>query len=109
MHTFIEHVQYLRLANRLAFLATFFPLDSKAYDALFDTELEKLIARIKDPAVRQELEDIQGFRWTRYIAASVRNSGVNDQRELDERTHESCGLDYRDRRQRRRFVRPGCE
>ncbi len=88
MHTFIEHVQYLALANRLAFLETFYPLDSDAYDALFEAELEKLIARIKEPTVRGELEDIRGFRWTHYIAASVRNSGVTDPRELDERTHE---------------------
>jgi len=88
MHTFIEHVQYVRLFNQLQFLETFFPLDSEAYDALFETELEKLAGKIEYAAVKSELEELRGFRWTAYIAASVRNSGINDQRELDERTHE---------------------
>jgi hypothetical protein len=88
MHTFLEHIQYLRLFNRLQFLETFYPIDSKAYDALFEVELDVLIARIMDPIQRKELEGVKGFGWTNYIAKSVRNSGVSDARELDERTHE---------------------
>jgi hypothetical protein len=58
------------------------------YDHLFDKELEKVIARTHDPAHRQALERMRGFNWTCYIAASIRNSGYRDQREIQERTHD---------------------
>lgn len=67
---------------------TFFGLDPKQYNRLFDQELEKVIARTSDPAHRQALEKMHGFGWVAYIAASVRNSGCRDQREIQEKAHD---------------------
>jgi hypothetical protein len=96
MHSFFNWVSdetnNRRLQSELrlleGFLETFYPIDPEAYDALFGVELRRLAARLTDPHVRKELEAIEDFAWTAYIAASVRNSGVSDPREVDERTHD---------------------
>ena len=88
MHTFFEYAQYVTLANRLKLLETFFPLDSGAYDSLFATELKRLAMQTPDPTARKEFEELENFKYTNYIRAAVRNSGVNDPRELDEKVHE---------------------
>ncbi|MGO9110088.1 MAG: hypothetical protein ACLP9L_12720 [Thermoguttaceae bacterium] len=67
---------------------TYFSFDPKQYNELFDQELEKVIAKTRDPAHRQALERMQGFNWMGYIAASVRNSGCRDQREIQEKSHD---------------------
>ena len=74
--------------SRFRLIETFFGLDPKQYDALFDAELQKVIARTQDPKHRQALEGMRGFGWVSYIAAAVRNSGWRDQREIQERSHD---------------------
>lgn len=88
MHTFIEHVYLLQLAARLRLLENFYPLNPQTYDDMFVAELKRLATRINNPAIRQELEELENFGFTRYISASVRNSGDFDARTLDEKTHD---------------------
>lgn len=78
--------QWARLQSLLE--ATWFTFDPKQYDQLFDDELQKVVARVSDPACRQSLEGMQGFEWAGYIAAMVRRAGFRDRREQEEKTHE---------------------
>ena len=83
MKTFWAWLADLRLLGENCF-----SFDPKEYNELFDMELEKVIERVRDPAHRQALERMRGFGWVSYIAASVRNSGIRDQREVQERAHD---------------------
>jgi len=69
-------------------IETYYGLDPAEYNNLFDAELEKVIEQVRDPAHRQALEGMRGFRWLSYIAAAVRNAGFRDQREVQERAHD---------------------
>jgi len=80
MRTFQE---WSRLQSLLE--AAWYSYDRAQYNALFDSELEKVIARVKDP---QALERLKGFDWLSYIVGSVWHAGFRDQRERDEKTHE---------------------
>ena len=64
---------------------TYFTFDANQYNALFDSELEKVVARVKDP---RSLEAMRGFDWLAYISSWVRHAGYRDQREIQERAHE---------------------
>ena len=86
MQTFYEWLSQLRLQSLLA--ESWFTFDPQAYNRLFDEELEKLAARVRDPAHRQVLERMRGFNWLAYIAAAVRNAGFRDYRDGQERTHD---------------------
>ena len=87
IHTRMENFwQWLRLRHLLA--ETYFSFNAQAYNALFDEELEKVIARTSDPAHRQVLERLRGFDWLAYISSWVRHAGYRDQREIQERTHD---------------------
>jgi hypothetical protein len=77
---------WLRLRSLLE--AAWYSFDAKQYDQLFNSELEKVIARVKDPVCRQALERMRGFDWTEYISSWVRHAGYRDQREIQERTHD---------------------
>jgi hypothetical protein len=59
--------------------------DPAAYDRLFDGQLQKLLPTLTDPAQRGRME---GFGWTNYIAASLRNAGFRDQGHLEELIHD---------------------
>jgi hypothetical protein len=83
MQTFLQWLSQLNLLRE-----TYYTFDPKQYDAIFDTKLEKVIARTSDPAHRQILERMRGFSWLSYIAGSVRHAGYRDQREVQERTHD---------------------
>jgi hypothetical protein len=63
-------------------------LNPAEYDALFHTELERLLPRISDPAEAQRLRGLFGNEWTNYIAASLRNAGFRDQASLQEKIHD---------------------
>jgi hypothetical protein len=78
--------QWARLQNLLE--AAWYSFDPAQYNALFDSELEKVIARVRDPAHRQVLERLKGFDWLSYIIGSVWHAGYRDQRERDEKAHE---------------------
>ena len=83
MQTFYEWVRRTRLVAE-----TYFTFSAVQYDRLFGTELEKVIARVRDPAHRRVLEGMRGFNWLAYIAAAVRNAGFRDYRDGQERTHD---------------------
>jgi hypothetical protein len=68
--------------------AAWYTFDPQAYNQLFDGELEKVVARVKDPACRQAMERLRGSDWTGYIASMVRHAGYRDRREIQEKTHE---------------------
>ena len=78
--------QWVRLRHLLE--AAWYSFDPKQYNDLFDEELEKVIARVRDPAHRQVLERLRGFDWTGYVAGWVRHAGYHGYREAQERTHE---------------------
>ena len=82
METFWQWLSHLKL------IETYYGLDPAEYNHLFDMELEKVIARTRDPAHRQALESMKGFHWISYIAAAVRGAGYRDQREIQERAHD---------------------
>jgi hypothetical protein len=84
IHTRMENFwQWLRLRHLLA--ETYFSFDPAQYNAIFDDELEKVIARVRDP---RSLESLRGFDWLSYIVCWVRHAGYRDQREVQERTHD---------------------
>ena len=69
-------------------LESYYGLAPDEYNALFNSELEKVIGRVRDPAQQAALQRMRNFNWVGYIAASVWNAGYRDQRERDEKTHE---------------------
>jgi hypothetical protein len=83
METFWD---WLKLRSLLE--AAWYTFDAQAYNALFNDELEKVIARVKDPAHHQVLERLRGFDWTGYVAGWVRHAGYHGYREAQEKTHE---------------------
>ena len=85
METFVE---YLDLLSRLWLLETYFTFDAAQYNRLFDDELAKLSA--SSPEHRQAIERMLGFNWVGYIAKSLRNAGYRDQREIQERAHDTA-------------------
>ncbi len=94
MRTFYEFLSDLAL-----FAEAYFTFDAGQYNELFDDELGKLSAW--SPEHREALERMRNFNWVGYIAASVRNAGYRDQREVAERTHDVavkmlCGGLFRD-------------
>ncbi len=63
-------------------------LNPAEYDALFDKELERLLPRISDVTEAQRLRGLLGNKWTKYIAAALRNAGFRDQASLQEKIHD---------------------
>ncbi len=88
METFFEYLADLALRSRLRLLENYFTFDPAQYNGLFSDELLKLSP--SSPEHRDALERMRGFNWTGYVAASVRNAGYRDQREVAERTHDIC-------------------
>ncbi len=88
MHTLHEFARLVQIANSLKLLENFFPINHDQYNSLFQAELKRLAMQTDEPRVRRELEDLEDFGFTAYIAAAVRNSGISDPREIDERIHE---------------------
>ena len=80
METFWD---WLRLRRLLA--ETYFSFDPQSYNQLFDDELEKVIARVRDP---RSLEHLRGFDWLAYVSSWVRHAGYRDRREVQEKTHD---------------------
>jgi hypothetical protein len=76
------------LLDRLRLIETYYSFDPKQYNQLFRDELEKVIQRTSDPRHRQALEEMSDFDFVGYISASIRRSGVQDQREIQEKTHD---------------------
>ena len=67
---------------------TWFTLDPAEYDRLFNDELEKVLARTSDAKHREALNRMRGFRWMSYIVIAVKRAGFNDEREIQERSHD---------------------
>jgi hypothetical protein len=86
MQTFYDWLSQIDLLRLLR--ETYFTFDRQAYNELFDSELEKVIARVRDPTHRQALERMRGFDWTGYVSSWVRHAGFRDFREAQEKTHE---------------------
>ena len=58
-----------------------------AYNALFNQQLDKLIAQTSDPKMKRQLELSSPLDWTAYIAKSLRNAGFKDH-DIDPLVHE---------------------
>ena len=90
MHTFIEHIRLDRIAASIRRLReNFYDLNHQAYDQLFATELKRLALQARDPKAKAHLEDMaEQFKFTAYIAASIRQSGVKDEQQRNQQTHD---------------------
>jgi hypothetical protein len=64
--------ELLRLLDAVEY---FTPQD---YNAVFNGELEKLLARIHDPDLRQQMAALRGFDWGGYISRSSLRAGFRD-------------------------------
>ena len=83
MQTFYQWLSTVDLLARLRLLKTYVGFDPKQYNALFDGELERLLARVSDPGHRAALEGMRGFGWMAYISTAVRRAGFQDRRAVD--------------------------
>jgi hypothetical protein len=88
MITFIDWLTDLDLLARLRLIETYYSFDPGQYNQLFQEEMEKLLQRITNAAHRKELEAMKDFDWVGYIASSIRRAGYQDQRDVQERTHD---------------------
>jgi hypothetical protein len=88
MKTFLEWLVDHDLLARLRLIETYYSFDPAAYNRLFEDELAKLVGRVSAPDHRAAIERMRGFNWVSYISASLRRAGFNDQREIQERTHD---------------------
>jgi len=88
MQTFYEWLRNSDIIARLWLIETYFTFDSAQYNQLFDDELVRVSA--SSPEHRAAVQRMRGMNWVGYIAASLRNSGYRDQREVAERTHDIC-------------------
>jgi hypothetical protein len=57
------------------------------YNPLFNSELEKVIARIHDPNLRQQVSELQNFDWANYVVRSLQRSGFKDD-DIQEHFHQ---------------------
>ena len=57
------------------------------YNPLFDSELAKVIARIHDPDLRQQVSALQGFDWANFVVRSLQRSGFKDD-DIQEHFHQ---------------------
>ena len=62
--------------------------DPAAYNPIFNSELEKVVARIHDPDLRRQVEGLRGFDWANYIVRSLQRSGFKDDDSIQEHFHE---------------------
>lgn len=88
MRTFTEWLCHADILARLTLIETHYSFDPEEYNRLFGEELEKLLQRVTDPTHRAALESMRHFDWIAYIAASVRGSGVRDQRGVQDEAHD---------------------
>jgi hypothetical protein len=75
MISFREWVRHGNLLGLLRLLenAQFFRPED--YNGVFENELGKLLTRIHDPAVRQQVSKLRGFDWGSYISRSLARAG----------------------------------
>ena len=87
MALFIDWMTYRDVATLLALLehAEFF--DAQSYNPAFESELEKLIARIQNPELRKQVSELRGFDFGGYLAGSLRKAGFKDD-DLQDGFHE---------------------
>jgi hypothetical protein len=76
------------LLTWLRLIETYYSFDAGQYNRLFEDELAKLIGTVSTPDHIEALERMRNFNFVGYIARSLKNSGHQDQREIQERTHD---------------------
>ena len=78
MSLFVDWLVFRNVEVLLRLLehAEFF--DPQSYNAVFEAELEKLIARIHNPELRQQVSALRGFDFSGYLAGSLRKAGFRD-------------------------------
>jgi hypothetical protein len=72
----------LRLLEHLEFF------DPKSYNPAFEAELDKLLARINDPGLRQQVAKLHNFDWGNYIARSLKRAGFKGDDAVQENLHQ---------------------
>ena len=61
--------------------------DRAGYNDLFNSEIDRLLARVVAPDVQRELEEAKMMDWVSYISSSLRRSGVQEA-DLDAHVHQ---------------------
>jgi hypothetical protein len=79
-----DAVTLLRLLEHLEFF------DPKSYNPVFEAELDKLIVRITDPGLRQQVSKLHNFDWGNYIARSLKRAGFRGDDAIQENLHQIC-------------------
>ncbi len=86
--TFSEWLTKPETLENLLFLLEVSPQFPRgAYNALFNQQLERLVAQAGSPETKAELEQALGMDWCGYIAKALRSSGFRDH-DVDPLTHE---------------------
>ncbi len=75
MISFSEWVVHSDLLDLLRLLESAEYFQPQSYNAVFENELGKLLARIHDPDVRQQVSKLRGFDFGNYIARSLARTG----------------------------------
>jgi hypothetical protein len=90
MALFMDWLVYRDAATLLRLLehAEFF--DPKSYNPVFEAELDKLIARISDPGLRQQVAKLHNMDFGNYVARSLKRAGFKGDDAIQENLHQIC-------------------
>jgi hypothetical protein len=83
MLTFIEWCDHLDTAGLLRLLETAAFFKPTEYNAVFDGELEKALARLPDSEAKRQAMELRGFDFGSFISRSLRKMGFHDDNEQE--------------------------
>jgi hypothetical protein len=86
MISFGEWIIHSDLLDVLRLLENAQFFQPQSYNSAFDGELQKLLARLHDPDVRQQISTLNGYDWGSYIARSLARAGFRHD-DLQEHLH----------------------
>jgi hypothetical protein len=78
MAMFTNWLTFRDAAFQLELLEAAEYFDPQAYNAVFNSELEKMIRRLSNEEVRQQVSELRGFNWGGYLERSLRRAGFKD-------------------------------
>ncbi len=78
MALFFDWMMHRDTATLLHLLESAEYFDPQAYNAAFNSELEKLIRRLPDSEAMRQAIETKGFDWANYIARSLLRAGLRD-------------------------------
>lgn len=78
MALFLDWMVNRDTATLLRLLESVEYFDPQSYNLVFNGELEKVLARIHNPDLRQQVSGLRGFDWGNYISRSLLRAGFKD-------------------------------